>query len=106
MISPHFAARIRLRRPSEGGRKTGADLRLYRPDIPFQVEDEPVFFGAHFSPDAGWLEPGETKELDIQIRNVASAFMAHVARGTKFLLVEGPKAVADGEVTVVYRIDD
>jgi hypothetical protein len=81
-----------------------AGLSQYRPDIRFPFDGE-SYYGAHFSPDAGWLAPGETRDLDIQIRNDAAHVMPRVVPGLEFLLMEGPRPVADGKVIAVHRID-
>jgi hypothetical protein len=105
MIRPHFLAQITLRHSSDGGRTTTADLSRYRPDIRFPFDGE-FYYGAHFLPNAGSLAPGETKDLDIQIRNGGAHVMSRVVPGLEFLLVEGPRPVADGKVIAVHRIDE
>lgn len=105
MIKPHFTAKITLRTAEQGGRKTPADLSIYRPDAKFPFGSVYVY-GVHFNHDAGWLEPGESTEVEIQIRSSASEAMCRISVGTTFLLVEGSKPVADCEVTGIYRADD
>jgi translation elongation factor EF-Tu-like GTPase len=90
-------ARIRLRPTSDGGRKApiGLDGR-YRPHVVVVGGD-----GTHLgvivrSSEATEVDPGETSEVTLQL--LYDIDYSSLSAGAAFTIVEGPKAIGDGQV--------
>jgi len=84
---------------SEGGRNSPGVFPNYRPDLKLPNYDD-ALFGAWFE-DVGAVAPGQTVEIDIEIRSAAE--LAHVAVGEAFTLVEGSRTIAECTVLNVYE---
>lgn len=107
----HFRARVEVRSAENGGRRSALNLYSYRPDLSFSV-DKRAYYGAHAIPEGQeqpcdvWIEPGATFDSDFWIRSAAVQIMARLLIGSEFKVMEGGRAVGDGIVTEIYRIDD
>lgn len=111
-MEPHFRAKVRALSTKEGGRKTAFALSRYRPDLSFE-DDRTCYYGAHPVPDeddvdfdSALVEAGETRSISFWIRSAASQVMPRLRPGSRFRVMEGSRAVADGEVTTIYRTGD
>jgi hypothetical protein len=110
---PHFKAHIQLRTSENGGRGTDLDLARYRPDLSFEADDR-WYYGAHpmlehgIPPPASdvWVSPGGEFDTYFWIRSAATEIMPRLAVGSRFRVMEGGRAVADGVVIEIVRTDE
>jgi translation elongation factor EF-Tu-like GTPase len=108
-VKPHFKALLTLRAPRDGGRETPLNLRMYRPDLSFD-DDRRAYYGAHPTLEDRtmyrdqWVDPGETFETYFLLR-APSEIVPHLRVGSRFRMMEGGRAVADGTVTFISLTD-
>jgi hypothetical protein len=102
---PHFKARVKLRSIENGGRDSDLDLSRYRPNLSFSADDR-WYYGAHptledgsLPPASGaWLHPGDEFDTYFWIRSAATEILSRLTVGSRFRVMEGGRAVADGLV--------
>jgi translation elongation factor EF-Tu-like GTPase len=109
MISKaHFKAHVKLRTPENGGRHSDLDLAHYRPNLSFEADDR-WYYGAHPTLEDGslpptsdvWLSPGDKFDAYFWIRSAAPEILPRLKVGSRFRVMEGGRAVADGEVSEI-----
>lgn len=92
-MSTVLRARVELLPTSAGGRRSGV-VNGYRPDA--VVGDGP-YHGIRLLMEEGQvLEPGESAELDVELRHTDLVEYAGFVSGTTFEIREGSRTVARG----------
>ena len=93
-------AKIRLRTAAEGGRSTPIKSG-YRPNHILEKSDTEKLLKTHIGDiqfdDQEFIQPGETKIVTVRFLRVA-AVEKHIHVGLKWLINEGSRTIADGEI--------
>src|SRR5687768_11860302 len=93
-------AKIRLKTPEEGGRKTGIKAG-YRPNHVFEqpsdIRNIKAYIGDIQFTDQETMQPGETKIVTVRfLRNEQVEKFMHV--GQRWFIYEVPRLIAEGEI--------